>query len=280
MRCLLFLFFPLISFTQQDPLSGMFWNNYAHINPASSGMEFKHEAYATYRAQWTKINGSPSTLFANYNTRMGEHHGLGVNYYYETIGFTVKQQANLNYNYQFLLQEDRKIALGAALGFDHLGYDPLLLPSTADPLPQAANNTFIPNINLGVTYISGHIYSGLGFSNIDPLRNEPYFNKSMHTHFNFRYHFDLTQNQKFKLFAEMLLRTDWVRLSADFNTRLLAFNQMWFGLSYRTSNIIGGNVMWDIKKKFRVGYMAEFNLGSLGNSFGSSHEFVLGLRLE
>ena len=66
--------------TQQDPISTQFWNHYTQSNPAMSGLQDKHSASATYHNQWPSLSGSRVTHLGNYDTRIGKHHGLGINY--------------------------------------------------------------------------------------------------------------------------------------------------------------------------------------------------------
>ena len=145
MRYLLFLFL-LISFhgiSQQTPLTSFYWNNYSFFNPAMSGVAHKHEANVIWRNQWEKVNGAPNNLFVNYAINLADKHGLGVNYMYETIGFTGKNQVKLNYNYQLKLDDHRKLVLGTAIDFQHIQVTNDWIPPTTinDPLLPISSQT-------------------------------------------------------------------------------------------------------------------------------------------
>ena len=129
---------------QQDQLTTQFWNNYAHINPATSGLEYKHSAAMLYRNQWDEVNGAPVMITANYNVLIKEHHGLGVNYVYDKIAFNRRNEVNLNYNYQFVLGEHKgiqqKLSLGVAVGLINFSMNPDWIPPTNvydSTLPEA-----------------------------------------------------------------------------------------------------------------------------------------------
>lgn len=59
---ILSIFISFYGTSQQEPLSGMSWNNYSYFNPAMSGVNHKNEGNVSYRSQWNKVTNAPSTL--------------------------------------------------------------------------------------------------------------------------------------------------------------------------------------------------------------------------
>lgn len=78
----------------------------------------------------------------------------------------------------------------------------------------------------------------------------------------------------------MLVRTDMVKMSADFNLLVYYKKQYWLGVGYRTSDAICFMGGWDIKEKFRVGYCYDLTINQLSSISRGTHEIVLGFQLK
>ena len=85
---------------QQEPALTQFWNSYSFMNPATCGMDYKHQAAVHYRNQWDGVNGAPNTLMANYNYSVHRNHSIGINYMHDKIGLSTFNVGMLNYNYK------------------------------------------------------------------------------------------------------------------------------------------------------------------------------------
>ena len=287
---ILSLFVSFNGISQQEPLSSFYWNNYSYFNPAMSGVAYKHEANVTWRSQWDKVNGAPNTLFANYGINLAEKHGIGMNYVYETIGFTRTNQVKLNYNYQLKLDEDRKLAFGTAVGLQNLSMSPEWLPPSIgnDPALPASFSENLVHLDLGVAYYGQKIIAGVGLTqlpiypmpepqpSIDPAPVATY-NTQKHLFGNFRYEADFLM--KSKLIFETQLRTDFVKYSQDFNIGLNWNDILEGGIGYRTSDAIMVNLTGIIAQKYRLGYSYDYTINKLTNISRGSHEITLGLRL-
>ncbi len=206
------------AFTQQEPLTSFYWNNYSYFNPAMSGVELKHTANATWRTQWDQVNGAPNTLFVNYGMNLAEKHGIGVNYVYETIGFNRTNQVKVNYNYQLKLDEDRKLAFGTAVGINRLSVSPSWIPPgpLVDPALPSTFSSNALHLDLGASYYGNSIIAGLSVTQL-PLyqaQGTTSFNFAPHLFGNFRYQTELPFA---KLILETQMRTDFAKYSQDFN---------------------------------------------------------------
>lgn len=277
---------------QQDQLTTQFWNNYAHINPATSGLEYKHSAAVLYRNQWDKVNGAPKMLTANYNTLIKGHHGVGVNYMYEQIAFNSRNDVNLNYNYQFILGEHKgiqqKLSIGVAVGFIHLKTDPdWYLQSSQVPVESAAYTAYGSNFNAGLAYKGSNLFAGFGVTHLTetPLRYGIFtFNTRRHYYLMGGYSFQLGKSKNFELKPQILLRTDAVKLSGDLN--LLASysikqkQTVWLGATFRSQDAVAIMVGWDINQRYRIGYSYDHTINQLSSISRGSHEIVLGLLIK
>jgi type IX secretion system PorP/SprF family membrane protein len=278
----------LISFngiSQQDPLTSFYWNNYSFFNPAMSGVAHKHEANVTWRNQWDKVNGAPNSLFVNYGMNLAEKHGIGVNYLYETIGFSKVNQLKVNYNYQLKLDENKKLAFGTALNFQNLAMNPIwIFPDNPnDPSLPAATSTNNYGVDLGIAYYGNKLIAGIGVTQIT-LNQSPVtsssgasYNTAPYAYANLRYEADFMSESKF--IFETQARTDFVKYSIDINVGYNWKDILQGGIGYRTSDAINVNLTGIIAKKYRVGYAYDMTINKLSNISRGTHEITLGLRL-
>ncbi|MFK7784010.1 MAG: PorP/SprF family type IX secretion system membrane protein [Crocinitomicaceae bacterium] len=269
------------AFAQQESLTSFYWNNYSYFNPAMSGVEHEHEANATYRTQWNQVNGAPNTLFVNYGMNLADKHGIGINYVYETIGFTSKNEVKVNYNYQLKLDEDRKLALGTAVGFNRLSVSPFWIPPTGliDPILPSAFTQNAVHLDLGAAYYGNSIIAGLGVTRLPlyQVDNTTSFTFAPHMFGNFRYQAPFLGSSK--LIFETQLRTDFVKYSQDFNVGFNWNDLVEARVGYRTSDAVMFNLTGIIAQNYRIGYSYDLTINQLSSISRGSHEITLGFRL-
>ena len=270
----------LSSFAQQDPLTTLFWNNYSVFNPATSGLEHRHHAAVSYRAQWSGITGAPTTLFANYNTKIGRRHGVGGHYTNETIGNMKSNYLHLNYNYQYKTEGGKILSVGISPGFSHSSFVDNWIAPTNEPdpsIPSSSESTM--NFNGGIAIKGKNIFAGLGVTHFVTLfhRNESQsFNLAPHYYAHFR--FKKWLNRRLKMHLEGLFRTDAIKYSFDLNSRIMIFNRLTFGVGLRFTESYIAHVGWTFSRKFHLNYSydwAHTNFKLQEYSKGS-HEFSLG----
>lgn len=271
-----------ISFAQQDPLLTNYWNNLSFINPAATGLFYKHQAAVNYRNQWDKVNGAPNTLIAGYNAKIDKiHGGIGLNYQYETIGFSQVHRLDVNYGYHFNLGNNRIISAGISAGVQRFGVDADWIPPVTGPDPLLPTNYTQYSLlsNIGLVYKGNELSMGISSTQFLSVEIKS-VNYTPARHYNVFAAYDLLVGKKFVLKPQILVRTDLVRISADYNLIAKYNNRYWAGVFYRTSDAIGFSAGWDIKEKYRVGYSYDFTISKLSGISQGSHEIVLGFLLK
>ncbi len=281
MKTLIFLLALTISSTviaQQDPLLSIYWNNLSFINPAATGLFYKHQAAVNYRNQWDKVNGAPNTLIAGYNTKIDKiHGGIGYNYQYKTIGFNQVHRLDVNYGYHFNLGNERVISAGISAGVQRFGVDPNWIPpaTVQDPsLPQSSTQySFLSNI--GMVYKGNSLSVGLSSTQFLSSERKNHLYTSAR-HYNLFAACDIMVGQKFVVTPQFVVRTDAVKFSADFNLLARYKERYWAGITYRTADAVAFCAGWDIKEKYRVGYSYDRTINQLSSISKGTHEIVLG----
>lgn len=273
-----------LSLAQQDPLTTLFWQNLAHFNPAISGLENTHFGAVTYRNQWDGVNGAPVHVFANYGTRLWENHGIGVVYAHDRIGYTASNSALINYNYQIKLKENHRISLGAAAGIYRLKSNPTWVPPSSFPdnsLPTGFSSSKF-DANAGIAYTNNKLLVGLGVTHLTApsLKSNTStisFDVARHYYLNGAYKFTLGEHLSIK--PQLLVRTDLIKMSGDFNVLATLKDNYWLGISYR-QYAIAGMIGWDIKGKYRIGYAYDYPINTISNINRGSHEATLAFLLK
>ncbi len=277
----IFLLFTFIGFganAQYDGMTSMFWNSYSHFNPATTGLEYKHDFRTSYRYQRQNYSyPDPRYLIANYNTRIGKHHGVGINYNYNYRFYGQYNVIHLNYNYQFELKQNRRISIGISPGIENYKADLTVINPYPNPFKYYIRNF---NLNTGVAYQGEKIYGGIGVthavnsvmsSSIPDVTN--YSTPNYYAHFRYK----LQASRHLHFLFETFIRTDLVKAEMNVNARACFKDQYWFGVAYRTDDSFILNAGWDIRKRYRIGYSIDLRMiSSLNPYIARTHEFTLG----
>ena len=288
MKKILFLFTLLLAFlgnAQQEPLLTQFWNSYSFINPATCGMDYKHQAAVQYRNQWDKVNGAPNSLFVNYNYAINRNNAVGVNYMYETIGLSKTNVAVLNYNYKIHFSDSitHFLSIGVGLGIGNFfNNNSLFIPSMGPNFPSSSSTTY-PKLNLGLAYRFKNLFVGIGVTQVTGkflARTNAGFNYNPRQHYYFMAAYDFKFSEKFSLKPQLLIQTDAVKISPQLNLLATLFKNYSLGITYRLHDAIAFIAQVDIVGKFRIGYSYDYTIGALSLISKGTHEIVLGFHLK
>lgn len=277
------------SLAQQEPRSAFFWNNYMHTNPAMTGAVYKHQANVQWRNQWTKVNGAPTTLWANYATRLDKiNSGIGMSYEYDVIGLQKSHTALVSYAYHIPIK-NMFLSLGASGGMKTLKIDwsKLIVSQTGDPLVSSRTADPVFQCDFGIALRGEKWNVGVSATQVnrstfkDSLTfytNEPHFWVFAD------YTFDL--GEKWKLTPRFQSFSDWNRINSTVALLATFKDNLWFGAAASIPSnggwySVGPMVGYDVAGKFRIGYTYEywFNNGlAVGND--GTHEIILSYQLK
>lgn len=275
------------SFSQQDPRSSFFWNNYMHTNPAMTGAIYRHHANAQWRNQWTKINGAPTTLWLNYALKLNSiNSGVGVSYEYDVVGLNKQHTALASYAYHIPVKK-MFISLGMSVGAINLSFNKSGFVSNDpnDPAIPKSNQTFFRG-DLGIAFHGEKWNAGLSCTKLNAYftRSSGPYDIAPHYWVFGDYTFHLGENWKL---------TPRAQVGSDLNViySILAltasWKNLWFGATaanpFNGGMELGPMIGYDIVGKFRVGYTYEFGVNShFSNSIknNGTHEIILSYQLK
>lgn len=283
---LIFALLCFSAFGQQEAVPNQFWNNYAHINPAFAGVEFKNTGGLSFQNSRLTQTNSMANLFGFYNTRVGDHHGLGAEVFSGSFGTTQSAYISMMYNYQFALKKNQRITLGIAPTFGqktfNTEYDTSATYQTGS-LPLAGHTNDLLT-HAGITYSTKFIIAGFGVRNL-PITNlaspsngsyeyapEYYGNLSLKVNVGSRSSY--TNEHCVYLEGLYVNQNGFQYIQADLRAVLWDKLTLMGGFKARSTFIFGAG--WDLYKKFRGMYTWQFTRSKLNNGLGgSTHEIAL-----
>lgn len=245
LACLLSL--ACITNAQQDPLYSQYMFNPMVINPAYAGIHEMGMVTTTYRNQWTGIDGSPTTMAANFHTALPvPKMGAGITVAQETFGITTNREIQAAFAYHLRLKED-KLNFGVLGSFNRYSIDyssnDLITENSNDPNIQSLGEITKsnPNFGFGAMYTAKRYFLGVSVPKIVSVNIEDKTSSSL----NFLRHYYLTGGYIVKLNSGAVFKPSaLVRvpsgaantpLNIDLNGSLLLKEKFWLGASFRTS---------------------------------------------
>jgi type IX secretion system PorP/SprF family membrane protein len=270
---------------QQDKLITHFIYDKMSINPGETGIDDGICATTIYRNQWDKVNGAPNSAILNVEANMNRFFpgGLGISFFHDAIGFNRQNNVLLNYAYPLRLGNAGTLGIGAGVGIVNFGMSPVWVPPTTtvdNSLPVGFSATNL-DLNFGL-YFKGNqdYYVGLSSTHL----NESLLKKNVGVisqEYQVARHYYLMGGKKFRgvlggdLDAQVLVRTDLVKVSADINVRYLWKDIAYGGLTYRTVDAVGIMLGWMPIKNLTIGYSYDVTTNKLASVSRGSHEILL-----
>ncbi|MFK7785161.1 MAG: PorP/SprF family type IX secretion system membrane protein [Crocinitomicaceae bacterium] len=266
------IFIASSTFAQQD----MFWNNYSNYNPAMSGFQFQQHGAISYSDHFQRYGRK--NIMANYNVRLADKHGLGINF--SGTNFALNQTSTaLNYNYQFDLGNAGKLSLGASGAISHTSEnDSYGLFDYYDVKPVTSFH-----LHLGAAYKWKHLTVGASLRNITQPEIELDSNLVLRGRRSLTLHaeYDFNIGKQFKLTPRVIYSSfnGPTPLSADLT--LTYKNKYSFGVMRNFDGTLGLHVGYDINEKFRIAYSFNPDLNTFDshNTTIVRHQFTLGFKL-
>lgn len=273
---------PLLA--QQDPLYSQYMLNPLLINPAYAGLNNNFNAMAGYRAQWTGLEGQPTTLNASAHSSLaGNKVGVGILFINDRIGNTSNTETNFSVSYKLELAES-VFSFGMQAGFQSFRSDNFGL-NIFDPDDNAfATNERGTRLNIGAGAIlkSERFFVGLSVPRLLPstfsnggqefeLYNQHYYLIGGYVHY---------LNEHIRLKPSVLLRgVKGAPPSVDLAFNLNINSLHTAGVFTRNMNTYGILLQTLVKEKLRFGYVFELPTNkSVGAQF-TSHEISVGVMM-
>lgn len=272
-----------LTYAQQNKLLTHFIFDKMSINPGATGVGMPAQVCGTmiYRNQWDKFNGAPNSVLANAEANMSQYFpsAVGISFYHDAIGFARQNNVTANYSYHLPLSSGT-LGIGVGLGLVSYGMSPTWVTPDNNPndgsLPPAVNEaTFDANFGLYYMSMNGW-YAGISSTHLPAMElTQLNFNTARHYYVMGGYTYGEAFNvSELDLEANLLLRTDLTKFSADINVRAIWDDTFYGGLTFRPSDAIG--IMAGMNyNAFTFGYSYDITINRIANISAGSHELFV-----
>jgi type IX secretion system PorP/SprF family membrane protein len=283
---LVFMFFSVAGFAQQDAQFTQYMYNTININPAYAGSRSAMNIFGLYRTQWVGLDGAPETSSFSLNTPLSNSNlGLGVSLVNDKIGPTTENTFSADLSYTIPTSETFKLSFGvkATANLFNLDVNKLSPEDQGDTQFQNLNSKFSPNIGAGIYWHSDKAYIGLSVPNF--LETNRYddnevaiFKEKINYYLIAGYVFDLNPDIKFKP-AVLTKLVEGSPLQVDLSGNFMFNDKFVVGVAYRWSAALSAMVGFQITDGLYLGYGYDRETTNLNNYNSGSHEIFLRFEL-
>jgi len=282
---------------QQAGHYSLYHFNKFNFNPAYAGLEGTLVMNGIYRAQWTGLEGAPTSQYFDAHLPLNFlRSGLGFQFENDVLGAEQNLRFNIAYNYQLDLGVGLlSIGVGGGIVQKRLDGSRLITPEGIynedqifhqDPiLPTTLQTAIAPTFQAGIYFKGNWLEAGLGVRHLlEPEAEFDNFTLLLDRTFFFQAEGSINAGRNWQIIPMLFLRTDLVQLQTDLGV-LVGYNDNFFlGTTFRGYNsnsldavgIMGG---LNISPKFRLMYNYDLTLSNLNNVSGGSHEVMIRFNL-
>lgn len=269
---LVILFFANVSFAQQFTQFSNYLMSAIGVNSAYTGSKEGVELIASYRNQWSVVEGAPKTyLLAGHSSLKTQKIGIGAVLLNDHIGVSSSTSVSVSSTYKMDLG-NFKLNFGLNAGFLNQKENFTNLKTVQqndDVFDGQKSSAFSPSIGMGLYLYSNKFYAGI--STPDMIENNTIFQKKRHYYLLTGKVFDVNSTLKIKpsILAKM---TESAPVQLDISATVILKDLVGLGASYRTH---AGQVFFAqlfLNQNWTFGYSYDHMSNGLNTIENGSHE--------
>ncbi len=299
---------------QQKPQYSQYMLNNYLLNPAVAGTSEYYDIKAGYRDQWSgfKDNADPSgaitnvaprTFYLTAHAHLGQHigpyrgkhrnepknfHGIGAMVVADKTAITSVTSYYVSYAFNMKMAENFRASLGAFVGAQQFSLDGSKA-RTKDPLSTIGEGftKTVPDATIGAWLYGTQWYAGASSHQVfqNKLSNDGSVSiagvNKLSAHFFATAGYMFKASKDFKIIPSVLVKyVSPAPLSFDINLKTRYKEMVWVGASYRQDGSLVFLVGGVVKNLIEFGYAFDYNTSAIGKNYASSHEVLVGVRLQ
>jgi type IX secretion system PorP/SprF family membrane protein len=262
------IFAVLISFTttaQQIHLSSFYDLQGLLHNPAMAGVNSKNTVAATYRSQWSGINGGPktATIFGSFNLPKFDA-GVGGYIFNDVTGPTARKGIVFDIAKHINVNEKAKFSLGIELKLQQYSIDKSKFSTSflTDPVLGAGDKKTKFDAGFGASYVSEKFQIGVSVAQLVQTKLQFYsgnLNRSqearLYRHYYLHSNYKWQVDEDTKIIPNLLvtyLPNAPLELQGGINVEHKKIFWWGVGLRLKQSYTLTAGII--IKDKYRIGY--------------------------
>lgn len=283
---LFLLFFSMMTFAQESPLTARYLLEPMTVTPAYAGSGSGFRSSMFHYNKWVGVEGSPVTNMISMDMPVDRDKiGLGLLFYNDKIGVTHENDIKINYAYRIGMKRGvLSLGLGLSVNFLRSSWSDLVTVDPGDDLYLVDSRLFVsPNVGFGAMYIADRFY--MGFSIPQFLSTEYNYTDDKQIlknrgveHYNYLVNtgvkFNLSKRWSMKpsvmmSYCKMPGFDIYAALNVDY------YDRVSLTVTYCSYNVLGAILQVGITNRFSMGYSYELDLNNIGRYNNGSHAFVL-----
>ena len=272
--------------SQNQYLFNHYIANQGILNPAYNGSRDVISGMMLHRSQWITFPGAPMTDAINIHGAIEETNiGVGGTIVNNHLGFSNDLDIMAAGSYTLNLDRgEKKLMFGLQIGASSMVFDgtKAITEKFGDPVFNGKTSRIFFNAGFGTYFFTDDYFVGLSipkfFSNsfnedYEQFRNELNF-KNLHTYIYGGYIFEWGL---VKVRPSLLTKFVYgAPMQFDFSVCVLLIEQLWLGLSYRTTNQAVFITEYIINRQFTVRYSFDYPFSPIARyAVAGSHEISL-----
>jgi type IX secretion system PorP/SprF family membrane protein len=275
---------------QQTYMFTQYYFNPFLINPAIAGTNNYYQVRANNRFQWVGFGDGPITnALSMYGPSGSKKYdmGFGGNVVSDITGPVSTIALNGAYAYNFAINSEMRLSLGAALGFTQRKLDgtQVTMPDgKPDPaLPNAVNAKLLPDASVGAYLYSSNFNVGFSANNLFNSKTNKAIDSStfnrLKSHFFLTVFYKYYINKDFQLEPGIIIKA--VRpapIQMDLTCRVIYQNMVSGGVAFRTRDAVSVMVGYTYENKLSIAYAYDIGITAIRKVNGGSHEIMLAYR--
>jgi type IX secretion system PorP/SprF family membrane protein len=303
-----------MSFAQQLPLYSQYLYNKFLINPAHAGSDGYTSFNVTAREQWVGYSGAPRTYSISWQTRILKKKyeldktifnrtvyrpktdgkvGLGAYVFSDKNGVVQRTGFETSYSYHMWLQDNTQLSLGLGISGYYFTVN-VNEQSFEDPNEPWLNDylrrgIFVPNADFGIYLLNPRYDIGFSaqqlFGSAAKIGSAAYRNYQMYRHYYLFGSYSFIAGIKTELQPSFLLKmSEELMPQADIGLTYIYDQNLWAGLTYRTSGAIIANIRIKIAPSrlnmgsIFLGYAFDFTSNKIQSVTYGTHELTIALK--
>lgn len=264
-------------------------NDFA-FNPAVAGSDETFVGKASFRNQWSGIDGAPTTGMVSMHGNLNENRtvGLGAILYTDNTGPLGRTGINLAYAYHLPLVENETylgIGVGANLLSYKINFNELVARDEGDPQFGTGNQTKMgADANFGL-YLKGlNFWAGLSVNqmfaskftfvgDVEAIENSRHIFLGGGVTFNASENLDIAP-------SILLKSVGGAGAQFELGARAIFNKNYWAGVSYRTEDAIAILLGLQLDSSLNLAYSYDITTSDLSNYTSGTHEITLGYNFD
>ena len=266
---------------QQEGLFTQYMYNPASLNTAYTGTRSEQIVYLQYRSQWNQLEGSPQSLYFNYQRPGDNKLSYGLSIAQQKTGPMSRTGIGVDLAYMLQLNETSFLSLGIKPMIDLLDvrFSDLNVYNPQDPwFSTNIDNRLSPNVGLGLFYYDQGGYIGVSTTGVLATKHFDQSSSSSYLAAD-RAHYYLMAGRVIPMGDDLLFKPSFllrhvkgVDVQMDISANVRYQEILEAGLSYRLSGSVSALAAFRVQRNLLLGYSYDKETGRFGTFTGSSSE--------